>query len=254
MATTPGVDFSQPIYVEETAASPLDGVAVDSQELSLDLLSEPIDYNVDVDAYAAPPPLPDGRYRVKIKSIDVKGTDGQPAKYGIKPGGNPKFNDGKPYAFCALQANVVQPGGRYDNAQLTDYFVSTARNRNGGIPMVRILTVLGVKLPAAGGANALVDLFLKTLAKEPELEVETQWEGQPNQDDQNEFDSVNPPVKVKAVYGMHKFPKAENGVDHVPEVKQIITQLNNKEVYFRAQARIQGYFPLGSGAAAGAKK
>jgi hypothetical protein len=251
MATTPGVDFSAPIYVEETASDPLAGVAVDSVDLNDPaLLSEPMDLNADIDAYATPPPIPDGRWRVKIKSIDVKGPDGQPAKYGVKPNGNPKFNDGKPYAFCALQANVVQPGGRYDNATLTDYFVSTARNRNGGIPMVRILTVLGVKLPAQAGAKTLVDLFLKTLAAEPELEVETQWEGGPNQEDQKILDSQNPALKVKAVYGMHRFPLAENGKEHVPEVEQVITALGGTKMYFRAQARIAGYFPLGSGAAA----
>lgn len=249
MATTPGVDFSSPIYVEETANS-LDGVAVDSVDLNDPaLLSEPLDYNTDVDAYAAPPPLPDGRWRVKIKAMDVKGPDGQPAPYGVKTNGNPKFNNGKPYAYCALEAKVVQPGGQFDNVSLKDYFISTAVQRNGGIQMVRILQVLGVKLPTTGGARALVDLFLKELAKEPELEVETQWEGGPSQDDQKKLSEHNPPVKVRAVFGMHRFPLAENGKDHLPEIKQVITELGNVEMYFRAQARIGGYFPLGSGAA-----
>lgn len=258
-------DFSQPIYLDEaqsgtstmqsgspssssttsfsSADDQLSGMSMDVIDLNdPNLLSAELDTNADVDAYAAPPPLPDGRYRVKIKQVDVKGPDGQPVRYNVKPG----KNGAPPYAYTALQANVVDPGGKFDNQTLLDNFVSTMQNRNGGIPIVRILTVLGVKLPAKTNAKILLDLFFKALAGEPELEIDSVWEGGLDQTDRERFEQAQPPVKFRAVLGMHRFPLAANGVDRVPDL-EVETTLGKVNV--RARARINGYFPLGSGAA-----
>src|ERR1700734_3814157 len=78
-------DFSTPIYAEETSSpeesSSLSDVSevegIDLNDPSL-LQEEIVGANPDADPYAAPPPPPDGWYRVKLKRLDVKqkGKDG----------------------------------------------------------------------------------------------------------------------------------------------------------------------------------
>jgi hypothetical protein len=259
--TTPTADFSQPVYLEESAngagpqaaaltASTAAGFGAtmqssDSGSVSLadvavidlndpNLLSAELDTNADVDAYAAPPPLPDGRYRIKLKQIDVKGPDGQPARFNVKQGknGNP------PYAYTAIEGCVIDPGGKHDNQKLYDRFVSTMQQRNGGIPIVRILTCLGIQLPAKTNAKLLLDTFFKAVAGEPELEVETVWEGGLDEADRQRFDTAG--KKQPRVLGMHRFPQNAKG-EAVPDVT-LDTELG--KVNLHAQVRINGYHPL----------
>ena len=248
----PVTDFSQPVFLNEEDAPSIDtgaGAGIDLNDPSL--LSSELATNSDVDAYAVPPPIPDGRYRLKIKQLDVKDSAGQPARYAIKQrknkDGSPKFLDnGKPdvYAFSALEGQVVDPGGKYDNYKLSDYFVSTMVNKNGGIPVVRILTVLGVKLPDRTTAASLMQLYQDTLAKEPELEVDVAWEGGLSQDDQERWKQASTKY-APSVRGMHRFPMSQDGKTRLPDITVKTVELG--EVNLHAQPRIIGYFPLGSG-------
>src|SRR5690242_14544984 len=99
-ATTAAADFAQPIYMDEPAgAGEANGVAAGAGAgsgqggdlsnvpvLNLDdpnLLMAEVDTNQDQNPYAVPPPLPDGRWLVKIKQRDVKDQQGQPARYKV---------------------------------------------------------------------------------------------------------------------------------------------------------------------------
>lgn len=237
MSTIPTTqDFSQPIYMEEspaTASAPHDSaVVIDLNDPNL--LSAELTTNSDVNAYDAPPPVPDSRYKVKIKQIDVKGPNGEMMQYNVKPG-----KDGKPpYGYTALEATIIDPSGKYDGIKVWDRFVSTQQARNGGIPIVRILSCLGVKLPAATTAKQLLDLFFKAVASEPMLEVETIWEGGLDEADREQFQQSN--TKQPRVLGMNRFPEDGRG-GRVPEM-DIDTALGKKHV--RAQVRINNYYPL----------
>lgn len=250
MATTTP-DFSQPVFLSEdshpaTSFAGGEDISVESIDLNdPNLLSAELETNAEVDAYAAPPPLPDGRYRVKIKQVDVRGPNNDKVRYSVK---QRKDKSGTPiagdfYAFTSLQANVVAPGTQYDNYQLNDYFVSTMANRNGGIPIVRILTVLGVKLPAKTNAKILMDEFFKATAGEPELEIDTVWEGSLSQEDQERWKSASN-KNFRSVLGMHRFPLAEDGKTRVPDLTVKTQEIG--DVNLHARPRINGYFPLGS--------
>jgi hypothetical protein len=238
-------DFTTPIYMDEPShaldhADPLGQPASTgiSDPTDLNLLEFQVETNTDVNAYAAPPPIPDGRYRAKLKQIDVKLDNGGTARYKIAQ--KPTVNGGSPYVYTAIEATIIDPAGRYDGLKVWDRFVSTLPARNGGIPMVRVLTSLGHKLPASASPRHILEALLKVLGGEPELEIETVWEGNLDQADQERFKQAG--VKPPRVLGMHRFP--DN-----PEVKgaklpdmDVDTSLG--KVHLHAQVRINNYHPL----------
>lgn len=258
ISTTPVADFSAPIYLEEAtghsngAATAGSSSASSSSSPSLDavgtvlnlddpnLLMADLDANVETDPYAAPPPLPDGRWLVKVKQVDVKGQDGQPARYNVKQG-----QDGGVYAYTSLEASVIDPSGKFDGLKLNDYFLSTRPQRNGGIPMVRVLTCLGVQLPAKVNAKTLLDQLFQALGREPQLELDTVWEGGLDQADQERFEQAG--ERAPRVMGQHRFPQSAKG-ESIPDM-DVETKLG--KVHLRARPRINGYFPVGSAKASG---
>jgi len=242
-------DFAQPIYMDQqvdgaggggSAASGLDAPVLNLDDPNL--LMQEMDTHADVDPYAAPPPLPDGRWLVKIKQRDVKGQDGQPARYKVATD-----KGGQVYAFTALDATVVDASGKWDGISLTDYFVSTrADSRKGGaIPLAWILAQLKVQLPARITARTLLDEFFKATAAEPMLEVETVWEGSPDQDTQERFDTAG--ERLPRVLGQHRFPPDSKG-NSIPDM-DVDTKLG--KVHLHARPRINGYFAVGSAKASG---
>lgn len=235
-------DFST-VYLDEpgqsSSATSLGDVAV-AEAIDLNdpsLLSGEVDTNTDTDPYAAPPPVADGRYRVKLKQIDVKREDGTTGTYNVK-----RDKSGKPYAYCALEATIDAPGTPYDGQKIWDRFVSTMAQRNGGIPLAWILVCLGKQVPQKASAQVLVDEFTKALAAEPSLEVETVWEGGLDEATRQSFKDLN--EKQPRVLGMHRFPKNADGT-HSPDMEYNHPKMG--KINLHAQARISGYFKLGSG-------
>ena len=242
-------DFAQPIYMDEGAGQAGSGAAGDPASgipvLNLDdpnLLNQEMDCAPDKDPYAAPPPLPDGRWLVKVKQRDVKGQDGQPARYKVATD-----KQGQPYAFTALDAVVIDPSGKFDGVVLTDYFVSTrADSRKGGaIPLAWILAQLKVQLPVRITARTLLDEFFKATASEPQLEIDTVWEGSPDQADQERFEEQG--ERLPRVLGQHRFPQTAKG-EAIPDM-DVDTKLG--KVHLHARPRINGYFAVGSAKASG---
>lgn len=243
--TTSGSDdFATPVYLDGSGETGT-GASANSSDLSnmpvlnLDdpnLLMEEQDVNQDQDAYAAPPPLPDARWLARIKARDVKGNDGNPAKYKVG-----MSKDGKPYAFAALEAEIIDPSGKYDRVKVFDYYVSTRPDpyRNNAVPMAWILGRLGVKLPAKINAKVLVDEFHKALAAEPQIEIDTVWEGSPDQDGQDRLDQAG--EKFRAVLGQHRFPQDSKG-NRIPDM-DVDTKVG--KIHLRARPRINGYFAVG---------
>lgn len=255
MASAPVADFGNPVYLDEPAADTAAFTSTPAASFSTvqstdtgsssladvavidlndpNLLAGELDTNANIDAYAAPPPMPDGKYRVKVKQIDVKGPDGNMTRFNVKQG-----KEGKSaYAYTALELTVQDPGGQFDGRKIFDRFVSTMTQRNGGIPMVRILTCLGVQLPAKTSAAQLLEAFFKATAGEPELEVETVWEGGLDEADRERFKAAG--KKEPRVMGMHRFPQGPAG--HLADVS-IDSELG--KVNLHAQTRVQGYHPL----------
>ena len=248
---TAGADFAQPIYLEDqggngnaaAGGSPsLDSVGPALNLDDPDLLMAELDANQGENPYAIPPPLPDGRWLVKIKQRDVKDQQGQPARYKVA-----LAKDGRGYAFTALEAHVIDASGKFDGIVLSDYFVSTLPNARKGnaIPLSWILRCLKVQLPAKINAKTLLDEFFKATASEPQLEIDTVWEGGADQDTQERFEQQG--ERLPRVLGQHRFPQNAKG-ESIPDL-DVDTKLG--KVHLRARPRINGYYPLGDAKAAG---
>lgn len=256
-ATGAAADFAQPIYMDEPGNGQAAAGAVSNGQggaggdlsnvpvLNLDdpnLLMAEMDSNQDQNPYAVPPPLPDGRWLVKIKQRDVKDQQGQPARYKVD-----QTRQGVVYAFTALDATIIDPSGKYDGIVLQDYFVSTLPNQRKGnaIPLSWILSCLKVQLPAKINAKVLLDEFFKATASEPQLEIDTVWEGGLDQDQQERFEQAG--ERQPRVLGQHRFPQNAKG-ESLPDM-DVDTKLG--KVHLRARPRINGYYPVGSAKAAG---
>ena len=240
-----GDDFAQPVYMDQEvggSASPANGPGIDLNDPNL--LSAEEDSVVGIDPYAAPPPLPDGRWLVHIKQRDVKGQDGQPARYKVDTDKN-----GAAYAFTALDATVVDPSGTFDGIKLSDYFVSTQRDPRKGnaVKLEWILQQLKVQIPAKRSPRFLLDEFFKMTASEPLIEIDTVWEGSLDQADQERFEAAGEKKSIPRVLGQHRFPQDSKG-NPIPDM-DVETKLG--KVHLRARPRINGYFAVGSAKASG---
>lgn len=227
----------------EFSAPSFDPAALDTQVGSADqidlndpaLLSESLDVNPDADAYASPPPPPDGVYRVKLKQIDVKDGNGNAVRF--RAAKAPK--DGQVYVNTAIEARIIDAQtGKYDNIPLYDYWVGTYRNRDGSTKLTTILNKLGVAIPRGASHKSLMDLFLQTLAGEPEIEVETAWEAS-CQTCSTDYKAGKLTTKPREIKGMARFPQVNN----IP-VPEIPCPLDAKHGVMVAQARIVGFRSL----------
>lgn len=253
---TPAVseDFGAPVFLSEDpgAAGVAGGTAGDVTAAALDapvidlndpnLLMADLDTHQEADPYAAPPPIPDGRWLANIKQRDVKDQQGQTVRYAVKLDRNQQ-----PYAYTALDATVTDASGKFDKIALTDYFVSTRPDarKGGAIPLSWILGCLKVVLPPRVNIKSLLEEFFKALAPDPQIEIETVWEGSLDQADQERFEEAG--ERPPRVLGQHRFPKNAKG-ESIPEI-DVDTKLG--KVHLTARPRINGYYAVGSGKAAG---
>ena len=198
------VQYADP--AAENSSSPA-GANGASQEPAIDindprLTSETIDINPEADAYARPPQLPDGKWRAKLKSMDVKGPDGKPAHF------SPKLDkQGKPYLFTALEASIIDHTGQFDGIRLNDYFVSTMVRRDQSTAVSTILNKLGSPAPRTATHSQYISLLLKALAGEPEIGIESAWEWS-CQKCGEEADKKGE-KRPRSVYGMHNFAQMQ---------------------------------------------
>lgn len=243
-------DFATPVYAQdETEQALSDQVTVDLNDPSL--LEESLEFDPTVNPYDMPPPPPDGRYKVKLKQIDTKGTDGQPALFKIDqekdystPGtAKPVFlSNGKPKLFlsAALEASIIDPSGKFDGVKLFDRFMDSRTNRQGGVPMIHLLRCLGTPVPNNVNLATLRELFKKALALEPECEVESTWVGNISQDDSEHYKDRGEKAP-KRVRGMHRFPEKDG-----KRLTEVEVEGRLGKMVQTAQATITNYYPKGS--------
>jgi hypothetical protein len=229
--------FGQPTYDEpqhDTAAEgQLDAlVGIDPNDPQL--ASEPLDYNPEGDAYAAPPPLPDGQWRAKLKQLDVKGPNTELVRY--KAG---KTKDGALYLMTAIEASVIDPAGKHDGLHVYDRFVSTMIRRDKSIPAATICYMLGKPALARANHRELMDHLIKVLAGEPEIAIETVWEWSCQKC--GEEAKAKGERYPKSVMGMQKFPRDAKSGLYSPDLK---CEVNPAHGFSTAQPRIRRYFKL----------
>jgi hypothetical protein len=190
-------DFATPTYDETTTA------ALDQPTGELDLndpkfLSEDIGINPEGDAYATPPPPPDGEYRAKLKMLDVKDSKGGMVRYA------PWAKDDKVALFTKIEARIQDPSGKYDNIPVFDSWFSTYLNRDGSTKVSTLLSKLGRTVPPRASHKVLMDELVTALASEPDVIIETQWEA--SCQTCTEEAKKNGGKRPRSIQGMKKFP------------------------------------------------
>lgn len=215
------------------------------------LISEPLDINLDADAYAQPAPPPDAKYKAKLKLEGVK-QDGTSEKkqYASKNFGKPPV----PAFTTSISCQLIDASGKYDGIILYPAFgggASTAPRRDGSSQVATILTRIkkpdgtawapaGVKL----NQKEWMDLFVRVMATEPEIGVETAWEASCMKC----AEELKPQGKYAArTTGMHHFPpendpaKRKLGLSNQPEIK---CSVNPNHGYSKARAIVTRFLHL----------
>ena len=237
-------------------AAPQEPIDLDSPLLTSEQL-----VNSEGDAYATPAPPPDGQYRAKLKLQGLKhdGSDaaaklwpqnkqGDTVPYLVKTHKNRAGQIDQVYLYTAIEARIIDPSGKYDDLPLFDSWVGTFQGRDGSTKVATILRLLGkrpdgqawVPVGAKMKQQDWMDLFVKALAGEPEIKVETQWEWS--------CEGCGKEAKAaggqypKSITGMHKFPasKTTRGA-YDPEMP---CQVNRAHAYSKARATIARFLAL----------
>ncbi len=252
-----GTTFGAPVQgraAAEPEVSPEAQAALEQEQVIIDendprLVSEDLSVNVEGDAYAQPAPPPDARYRAKLRLSQVEDSKGVKHDYQPKLTKKPPII---PYLYTAIEATLLDATGKYDGLKVYDYWVGTFMGRDGSTKVSTILSRL--KRPdgqpwAQAGARmphkAWMDLFVKALAAEPEIGVETQW-GWQCQTCGEEADAAHK-ARPRELLGMSKFPQEQDkakraaGQAFSPEMKCTV---NAAHGYSRAQVRIARFVAL----------
>jgi hypothetical protein len=226
-----------PSDASTTTTHGANGAAAQAEVIDINdpaLQSESLHENPEGDSYAVPPPPPDGKWRVKLTSVPVKdkrtGKDERflAVKYD-------KMNNGKPFLVTNVQSQILDANGKYDGIKLTDYHVKTALDRSGNSAIGTILNKLKQPLPPATPA-ARMEQFLKVLAGEPELVIETAWRAS-CQACQERAEKKGERKPGDFLQGMHRFPQVKGKPDPVVSCPECKTTC-------RAQLKIVSYWSL----------
>lgn len=186
------------------------------------------------DAFSQPPPPPDGKWRAKLKLVDIKDADGQ-----LKPVRGAKFanmNDGKAFLVVNVEASLIDVSGKFDGIKTTQYWVKSAMDKRKNVSEMTTIT------KAAGGAIASpragdkerYDALAKALAGEPEVIVDVFWEAS-CQSCQEKAKKAGGKAPKPFLMGMHRFPQSAGKADPVAPCPTCHSSC-------RAQMRIAGFY------------
>jgi len=193
--------------------------------------SEDIGVNPEADAYATPPPVPDGDYRAKIKQLDVQDSKGNMVRFKAWAKGE------KVAAITKIEATIQDPSGKYDGIKVFDSWFGTYLNRDGSSKASTLLNKLGKTIPSKASHKLIMEELLKALAGEPDVIITTQWEAscEKCREEAEKTDSKKP----RSITGMRKFPLLPGKTnEYNPE---IICPADAKHGLMQAQVRIAGF-------------
>ena len=181
------------------------------------LTSESLDDRTEADAFAPPPPLPDGKWRARLSQPDLQ-HDGKPVRHYLRNTPWIKNAKGEPtvsYIFGVL-ATISDLSGKFDGMKLTDSFRKTVIDaKSGTSDASTLIQKCGGVLPRKTTQAERLTNVEKVLSSEPEVIVETAWEVSCASCDEAAKSSG---TKKQGVFlkGMHRFPVRNGQPD--PEV------------------------------------
>lgn len=221
------------------------------------LVSETLDADVTKDAYAKQQLPPDGKYRAKVKLEGIDKGDGNKVDYVAewtkKP---PKV----PFYKAVVSASIIDPTGKFDNFTVRPAFGGYVSTQLRNDKSTTVSTLLS-KIKKPDGQYAAVptlridqkswmELLVRTLAGEPEVIIETEWECSCEacgKEGKALRDAGKDAPFAATTRGMHRFPaeqdkaKRAEGQIFSPEVK---CAANAAHGYSRAYPKIVRFLSL----------
>lgn len=173
------------------------------------------DINPDGDAFAPPPPVPDGSYDVTVAI-----QNGKIIRNVVKSGPN----KGKPFLAADLELTVVDPGGEFDGRKIFSSVTSLVRQASNTSAVAGLLKALGVEVPSRTNDGALFLELASVVATEPTVRVRTKWRASAKDADGNYQTIKN---------GMRSFPALD---DEGTKFNHLVTDpLTGEQVSARAE-------------------
>jgi len=204
--------------------------AIDLDTLDSSLVQENVEYNLDANPMATPPPVDDGIHRVKLV--------GDPQKWFMKETKENKNGEKTSYLQTQFYGVVIEEGSKNNNKRVFKNWVSTLTFDGKSEMAYILLQIYGgkndpnarAKVEALSNFVKLGQAFKDALASEPIIKVSTKW-----------FARYNAGTKEKPEYktaksGQNNFPS-----DGAGGKQHIINVAGFGDV--AATAEIQDYFP-----------
>lgn len=168
-----------------TTGQPAETVAIDPNDPLL--TSEPLEMNLDANAYDVPPPPPDGLWRAQLKQVDINDAAGKAVQHRLSAFGKPGEDRYQPFYAVNVGSYLIDLSGCYDELELIDYWVKTAVMRRAKTSQAASILLAGGEREAVTRARTQADvlaLLEKMLAGQPTLVVQTEWQWSCRTDDE----------------------------------------------------------------------
>jgi hypothetical protein len=211
-------NFGDPQYQAQDPAAAAAGdspssVVIDANDPQL--TSEVLTEDTTQDAFAIPPPPPDGKWRAKLKLVDMAGaTDGKLYK-AVR---YEKMNDGKAFFVANVEASLIDVHGKQDGIKVTQYHVKSAIDRRKNVSEMTTITKAAGGKPVERGTHLDKVVALgAALAGEPEVIIDTFWEAA-CQSCQEGAKKAHTKAPRAFLMGMSHFPQSKPGT-HDPMVQ-----------------------------------
>lgn len=152
-------------------------IEIDPNDPFLNSAAESMETDVAHDAFAMRPPMPDGKWRAKVRIADIKNKKGEvvPEKYIMAM--STWLDRNVPYFAMNLEFEIIDSTNHYEGFKMTEYHVKTLVNTKmgGASPLATLIRKSGGVVPEKTSQKGVIDIALAHFAGEPELILESQW-------------------------------------------------------------------------------
>lgn len=188
-------------------------IKIDINDPTAVLPDDEIELDPQGDAFAGPPPVPDGVHKAKLLL----------GPQGVSVG---KTDQGTAYIMVQIEARVLAEGESFDNFPVFDTASTLVQESTGTSRVSGVLGALGIAVPARIRLSDLARMLTDALEGSPLVTIKTQWEG---------YCGTCPgkkPGKIGRVVlrGQKRFPEGKH-----------VTECPNCGSEVVAQARIRSY-------------
>lgn len=152
-------------------------IEIDPNDPFLNSTAESMETDAAHDAYAQRPPMPDAKWRAKVRIAKIKNKKGEEVPENYIAAMSTWLDKNVPYYAMNLEFEIIDPTNHYDGFKMTEYHVKTLVNAKigGSSPLATLVRKSGGVVPTGSSQAQVRDIALAHFAGEPELMLESQW-------------------------------------------------------------------------------